>query len=122
MEGPSPRLVLIADDFGRAARSLAEVIELAAAYSTVTALDGLDAFELGKKYRPDVAILDIDLPRMGGIESAQALRAALGEDRPFLIGMTGGADFAAAALSGAFDHVFQKPVDIDKLLDLIKAA
>lgn len=36
--------------------------------------DGAEAIQLGLQRRPDVALLDVDMPRVGGIEAAITLR------------------------------------------------
>jgi CheY-like chemotaxis protein len=47
-----------------------------AGYRVVTASDGLEAFELCLAQRPDVAVLDVTMPGLTGIEVTQALRKA----------------------------------------------
>lgn len=50
----------------RATGGVAEVVEAA---------DGAEAVELGRSRRFDVAVLDLDMPRAGGLEAAAGLRA-----------------------------------------------
>lgn len=119
---PAPKLVLIADDYDDSAQLIADLVEHASHHEAVAAKDGAEAVELALRRRPDVAILDIDMPRIDGIGAARAMREAFGEQRPLLIAFTGGVRADDATFSGQFDHVLKKPVAIDRLLALIDAS
>jgi len=43
-------------------------------YQTQTAFDGVEALDAAEKFRPDVVLLDIGLPKMNGYEVARKLR------------------------------------------------
>ena len=69
-----PLKVLVVDD-------VAWNREVVAAYLRNThhqlrqAADGREAIEVAREYRPDVVLMDIRMPRMGGVEALEALRA-----------------------------------------------
>jgi DNA-binding response OmpR family regulator len=44
-------------------------------YRTLTATNGRDALALALEHRPDVAVLDVMMPELSGIEVTRALRA-----------------------------------------------
>jgi signal transduction histidine kinase/ActR/RegA family two-component response regulator len=76
------------------------------------------AMDLATAIRPDVAVLDIGLPDINGLELARSLRALPGGAWMRLIAVTGYGreqDKAAARAAG-FDAFFAKPVDIPTLL------
>jgi len=112
------KLILIADDYDHAAMLLADLLAHATEFDAVATKDGREALEQAALRRPDVALLDIDMPEIDGIETARRLRATFGESRPLLIAMTGRAP-DEAKLSGMFDHVLAKPFDIAMLLSLL---
>lgn len=114
-----PKLVLVADDYDHAAALIANLVELATPHEGISALDGKQALALALQRRPDACLLDLDMPRMGGMETARQLRAAFAERRPLLIAMTGGGAYLEAVQSGLFDEVMGKPLDMGRLLALL---
>jgi PAS domain S-box-containing protein len=119
--GASPRLsirVLLAEDNPDVGSSLAEALRLFGAEVHVVA-DGHEALAQFDRIAPDVAILDIGMPRMTGYDVARALRAR-GATVPF-IALTGWSQSAdrARAFAAGFDHLLVKPVAIDVLVDVL---
>jgi signal transduction histidine kinase/ActR/RegA family two-component response regulator len=114
------RRILVVDDNEDALDLLAEVLR-GARHDVVTALDGPSALEAVKRFRPDVAVLDIGLPVMDGYELASRIRAELGEAAPELIALTGygqESDRARTREAGFAEHL-TKPVDLGCLLAAI---
>lgn len=80
-----------------------------------------NALEMFTAQIPDVALVDIGLPAMGGHELAQRMRASPGGDVPKLIAVTGyglAADKEKAIKPG-FDAHMAKPVSLERLSHLI---
>ena len=78
-----------------------------------TAHDGLQALDEMKTFRPDVAILDIGMPKMTGYTVAKRIRERTDEPQPLLIAVTGwGQDEdRQRSKEAGFDHHLVKPVD-----------
>ncbi len=73
---PSPGVrarLLIADDEPDARHLLAEA--LGEDYDVLTAVDGQEAVDLARSQRPDVLLLDLNMPRLDGFEVLDRLRA-----------------------------------------------
>lgn len=68
------RVVLAVDDSLSARRSLAQFIQ-DAGFEVRTARDGLEAIDLINKKIPDLILLDLEMPRMNGLELTSHLRA-----------------------------------------------
>ncbi len=71
MEAPRPR-VLIAEDEAIIRMDLREILE-EEGYEVVEAADGEEAVRLAREVRPELAILDIKMPRKDGLEAAQEI-------------------------------------------------
>jgi DNA-binding NarL/FixJ family response regulator len=72
-----PIRVLVADDSPTALRSVCEYLDFAGGLEVVcTASDGLNAVQLVAQHKPDLALLDFRMPRLNGLQAAQALRRA----------------------------------------------
>lgn len=68
---PSAALrVLVADDNVDAAETMAEMLRMSG-HEAVVAYDGEQAVELAARWRPDVAILDISMPKLDGYQAAK---------------------------------------------------
>lgn len=66
-------LVADADALARS-RLASSVLEAVPGLVVLEAGDGAEAIQLGLQRRPDIALLEIDLPRLGGVEAAVTLR------------------------------------------------
>jgi DNA-binding response OmpR family regulator len=69
----NPPLVLIADD-DPDIRMLVRLRLERSGYAVVAACDGLEALTLAADCNPDLAILDVSMPNMTGVEVTRALR------------------------------------------------
>jgi signal transduction histidine kinase/ActR/RegA family two-component response regulator len=120
-EGGRSRRVLVADDNRDAAESLAEVLRMKG-HEVALAFDGESALAQFRELAPEVALLDIGMPRMTGNEVASAIRSTPGGERPLLVAITGWGQQRDrdAARSAGFDFHFTKPVNPEQLLRLIE--
>jgi PAS domain S-box-containing protein len=114
------RRILIADDNRDAAATLAMLLRLAG-HNVCETHDGVDAVEAAARFRPEVAILDLGMPKMNGYDAARRLRAQPGGESLYLIALTGWGqeDDRKKAEEAGFDRHFTKPVDprvLEKLL------
>ena len=113
--------VLVVDDNRDAAQLLAETLRFGG-FEVATAFDGMEALTTLKTFRPDVAILDIGLPSMNGLELARQLRDYDATRTIRLIALTGygqQADFSASTEAG-FDLHLVKPITTEALFAAIR--
>jgi len=111
--------VLVADDNRDAADSLQRVLALYG-HEVRVAYDGAGALQIGREFRPRVAVLDIGMPGTDGYEVARTFRRTLGSEVK-LVALTGWGQPAdrRRALEAGFDHHLTKPVDPGALNELL---
>ena len=84
----TPIRTLVADDHRIVRESLVSVLEASGTCQVVAqAGDGIEAVELALRLQPDVAIIDISMPRLSGIEVVRRLRAELPATRTLVLTM-----------------------------------
>ena len=114
--------VLVADDNEDAVESAALVLALNG-NDVKLAADGLEAVEAAGRYRPDVVLLDIGMPKLNGFEACRRIRAAPWGKDMLVVAVTGWGqeeDRRRTAEAG-FDAHFTKPVDFASVMALIGA-
>ena len=114
------RRVLVVDDNRDAAEALALLLEIGG-HHTRLAHDGFEALAACETFRPDAVLLDLGLPRLGGIEAARRIRAADWGRDVLLIALTGWGQERdrRASLEAGFDHHLVKPADHEAVLRLL---
>jgi signal transduction histidine kinase/CheY-like chemotaxis protein len=128
LEGPGPvsavgrgrRRILVADDNNDSATSLSILLN-DAGYDIRTAGDGVQALETAAEFRPDIALLDIGMPKLNGYEVARQIRNQPWGRHVLLIALTGwgGAEHRQKTAQAGFDHHLTKPVDPAALTRLL---
>ena len=113
--------VLLVDDY-RDALEVWSFFLRSSGYDVFTAASGPEALEQAQRYRPDVILLDLQLPGMSGFETARALRATSAAATTPLMAVTGysGTREHDEALAAGVDAVMVKPVQPAALLQRIE--
>ena len=113
--------VLVVDDNRDFASSLAMLLSELGNEVRV-ANDGLQGLDVAKAFAPQVAFLDIGMPKLNGYRLAEALRAepALASTR--LVALTGWGQEKdrQAAQDAGFDRHLVKPVKLEQILDILE--
>lgn len=116
MTGEPPRVLIVEDDDDL--RSLIGSALGDAGYAPVEAADGAAALAACEERDPDVVLLDLSLPRLGGQAFADAYRRGMG--RAKIIVMSGaerGGETSARIHAAIF---LSKPFDLEQLLVAVK--
>jgi DNA-binding NarL/FixJ family response regulator len=114
--------ILIADDHGIVRGGLKLLIERQADMQVVAeATDGVEAFERAIQTRPDLAVLDVSMPRLTGLQAARQIKAHLPDCQVLMLSMHDDQRYVFDALkAGASGYVLKREVD-NALLDAIRA-
>jgi CheY-like chemotaxis protein len=116
------RRILVVDDNIDAADALSRILRLQDQEVSV-AYDGQAALEMASAMHPEVVFLDLEMPKMNGLEVARQLRSGRPSRPPLLIATTGFGqeeDRRRTAEAG-FDHHLVKPIDPEVLRSLLAA-
>jgi two-component system KDP operon response regulator KdpE len=112
--------ILVVDDEPQIRRVMRATLS-AQGYVISEAKTGEEAVESIRKQRPDLVLLDVNMPGMGGIEACREIRRM--SDAPIIMLTVRNAerDKVSALDAGADDYVV-KPFSIEELLARIRAA
>ncbi len=111
--------ILVVDDNEDATSALSMLLQ-AMGHETAEAHDGPEALDVARTFRPELVLLDIGLPTLGGYEVARRLRDELGEACE-LVAITGWSaeEDREKTTDAGFAHHLVKPVDADTLRKLL---
>ena len=118
-----PIKVLIVDDHPLMRSGIAGEINAHRDMTVVAeAEDGVSALSLFRAHRPDVTLLDLKMPRMGGIELLGQLAEQAQTIAVILVTAQGTIDSAVQAMRmGAYDYI-TKPIDTNRLRTILSNA
>jgi DNA-binding response OmpR family regulator len=115
-------VVLVADD-EEDIRVLVSFRLDRAGWEVVTAADGREALDLILERRPDIAVLDVRMPELTGIEVLQQVRAdaTVGEMPVILLSAGVQEDSIAKGLEAGANEYMKKPFSPDELAARVEA-
>jgi len=121
--GPRSLRVLVADDNVDIAETSATLLQLWG-HEVRVAHGGREALEIAESFRPHIALVDIGMPQMSGLDVARALRLASWATHMRLVAITGWgqAEDRKVALRAGFDDHVTKPVEPARLQALLEQA
>ncbi len=119
--------VLIVDDDPFIRKLIATTLEDVAGFELAEAGDGVEAMEVAEREPPEMVFLDIDMPRMDGLEVCRRLRAEPATASATIVILTAAAgDAAEREAEGAGADLFLtkpfSPLELLRLVDDLGAA
>lgn len=117
-EGPIGTRILLADDHEVVRQGVRALLEREGYDVVAEAGDGRDAIRLAQEHRPDLALLDLTMPVLNGIEAGRAIRDACPDVR--LVALTEHVEdsFVLDALEAGFRGYVSK---VQALAELVRA-
>lgn len=115
------RTILIVDDDPTIRKLIATTLEDVSGYRLQEAADGQEAVERALRVRPQIVFLDIDMPRVNGIEACRRLRSDPTTASATIVMLTGDSDDGAerSAHAAGADLFLTKPFSPLHLLRLV---
>jgi DNA-binding NarL/FixJ family response regulator len=112
----------VVDDHDLFRRGLRELLEEQGIRVIGEASSGADAIALAIRSRPDVVVMDLNLPRQSGVEATRELVAAMPEARVLVLTVeAGGRTVLDALIAGACGYLL-KDATIEEIADGVRAA
>ena len=121
MDGTKKSRLLIVDDDEGMRRTMRRIM-LAKEFDVEVAESGEAAISAAARLAPDVALLDMKMPGMNGVETFQRLKLICPNVVAIFMTAFSSVELTEEARREGGLHVFSKPIDVDALLNLITKA
>ncbi len=112
--------VLIADDHALVREGIVAFLKLDDEFEVVAeASDGLEAIEKTGKYRPDIVIMDINMPKLGGLEATLEIKKMWPDTKVLVLTQYEDKEYIARFLkAGVSGYLLKKAVGSDLITSL----
>ena len=114
------KLILIVEDEPKNITLLRDLLQVSG-YSTIEATDGKQGVELAKSKKPDLILMDVQMPKMDGLEATLILKADATTSNIPILALTSYAmkGDKERILEAGCDGYLAKPIDIKELLKIV---
>ncbi len=114
------KLILMVEDEPRNLTLLRDLLQVSG-YKTIEATDGEQGVELAKASKPDLILMDVQMPKMDGLEATRILKADATTSNIPVLALTSYAmkGDKERILEAGCDGYLAKPIDIKELLKIV---
>ncbi|PYS82455.1 MAG: hypothetical protein DMF67_12910 [Acidobacteria bacterium] len=114
------RTILVAEDDADIRLMMSMLLEMKG-YRVIEACDGQETLDVAERQRPDIILMDLQLPRLNGFAVARFIRQsdALRRTPIVVVSAHDPARHRNLALAAGCNAYVQKPIDFDRLDELI---
>lgn len=117
-----PIRVVLADDHNVLRQGMAQVLDMQPDVQVVAQADnGAEAVRLVAERRPDIVLMDINMPGMDGVEAARRITASFPETGVIILTMYRRDDYVFEAIKAGANGYLLKEVELEELLDAVRA-
>lgn len=113
--------ILVADDNGLVRKALHEYLAAKDGLSVCEAVDGVEAIEKAREFRPDLIVLDLAMPNLNGAQAASVIKHEMPDVPIILLTMQGTAANALTTAIG-IDMVLDKSEGVHNLMRHVEHA
>jgi len=115
----APRILLVNDD--PPLTRLVDAALIAEGWTTSCARDAHGALDAAVRFRPDIAVLDMVLPDLDGLQAMRRLRGHHPDLPVLFLTAAGGIDHLVRALSAGADDYVVRPFSLPELVSRLRA-
>lgn len=112
--------ILIADDHPHSREGLRHLLDGEELTVVATAQSGAEAIRLATQLRPNIALIDVAMPGLSGIETARQLKQACPETAIIMFSAYDYEAYVSASVQAGASGYLLKDANIDKLINAIK--
>jgi two-component system cell cycle response regulator DivK len=114
-------LILIIEDNDKNLKLVRDVLQVKG-YATIEAMNAEDGLVLARERKPDLILMDIQLPGMNGIEALGVLRAEPGTAAIPVVAVTASvmAQDRSKITEAGFNAYVGKPINLKEFLDTVR--
>ncbi|MCK9420480.1 MAG: response regulator [Nitrospirae bacterium] len=115
-----PVKILIVDDSPQIRKSLREILEKLHYEVVGEAGTGIEAISMVKTLSPDIVMLDIIMPQLGGIETLRFLRALDKNLKILMVSALDSLDKVKECMKAGAHHYIIKPFEAEKVKEIVE--
>ena len=116
--GQNVMKILVVDDEEYICEILHEFLSLQG-YQVDTAVNGEDALKKYEADRPEVVLLDIRMPGMGGVDILRRIKEIDSRPGVVMLSAFGDEETVNEVLQMGADYYLQKPVEFERLMEIL---
>ena len=117
---PADLTILVVEDYEDTSLAMRLALE-DRGYKIIEAADGAQAVEVAARERPDIILMDLQLPVMDGLAATERIRANPDLGEMIIVAITAHqeTDYRARALAAGCNAFVSKPIDFEWLNELL---
>jgi two-component system, chemotaxis family, chemotaxis protein CheY len=112
--------ILIVDDSRQIRKALREILERNNFNVVGEASNGTEAIKLSGSLSPDLVMLDIIMPQLGGIETLRMLRSMNKDLKVIMVSALDSIDRVKECMKAGAKHYILKPFEESRILETIR--
>ncbi len=112
--------ILIVDDSRQVRKAMRDILEKNQYTVIGEAETGTEAIKLFHQQSPDLVILDIIMPQLGGIETLRMLRSLNKNVKIIMLSALDSLDRVKECITAGANHYILKPFEEEKVLEIIR--
>jgi two-component system cell cycle response regulator DivK len=117
-----PKCILLVEDEENSIAALTDVLELVLGQEVLVARNGVEAVQMAHAHRPDLILMDLDLPKLDGIEATRSLKSSDEFRHTPILAVTAHSMVGdrERALAAGCDDYFPKPIDVEAFIAFLQ--